>query len=222
MKRIYHGLGDAPLGLLAYDATRVRAADQEERLAQGNPLDRFVEQVAALCNQFGLNGTRLLWRWRKWRSARAEARAQRVNRLRAATGKFKMCPSCRSLVPGGQRVCPGCGVSLASVRAPGAARFLANAMPLNRSVTAMVVTANVAVYILMGLAAGFAEPKAGGMSGLFSLLGFDSFTLARFGWGYGPWVVYAGEIWRLFTPLFLHAGHGCYIVVRHRLSIGDI
>lgn len=198
----------------------------EDRLEQGSPLDRFVERVATLCNQFGLNGTRLLWRWRNWRTTQTEAQAQRANRLRGATGKFKMCPSCRSLVPAGQGTCPSCSISLASVSAPGAARYLANAIPLSRSVTALLVSANVAVYVLMGFAAGFSKPRGGGISGLFSLMSFDSSTLARFGWGYGPWVYYAGEIWRLFTPLFLHAGlihlfFNCYVLVQVGRLIED-
>lgn len=186
-------------------------------------LDRFVEAVAQRLNGLGLNGTRLAWRWRNWRSGQVEAAAQRQNRLRAVTGRHKMCPACRGLVAGGETMCPECGASLAKVAAPGAGRLIANSMPAFQSFTALVVTANVSVYLLMSVSAGF-DTSGGG--GLFSLFGFDGPTLARFGMGFGPWVVGRGETWRLLTPLFLHAGlihlfFNCYVLMQVGRLIED-
>ena len=76
------------------------------------PADRLVELLARGMTAVGLNGTRLLWRWRQHKLKRAEAGLRGEIFWRSAKSKHKMCRSCRALVPRDASTCPDCGTRL--------------------------------------------------------------------------------------------------------------
>ncbi len=92
-------------------------------------LDELVELVAKAMDAVGLHGRRLRWKWSRRKLAIAEKKASVSVMLRSAKGRHKMCPSCRALVPRSAGKCPECGESLATVRAPGFNRLIANMFP---------------------------------------------------------------------------------------------
>lgn len=168
-------------------------------------LDRVVELLARAMDALGLNGTRLRWRWNRRRRDLGEGvlRAQMV--VRSTRGTYKMCPSCRALVPRGARTCSECGALLSTVRAPGVSRVLSNLIPGTTAATFVILAVNTimlaAVILLPYTAPG--EPTRSLLSRLFS---FDTFTLVRFGSGLAALTVVNHEWWRIITPIFLHAG----------------
>jgi len=163
-------------------------------------LDRVVFFIADTLDALGLNGTRLRWKWNQKRVQLGESGLRAENLWRSARSKHKMCPSCRALVSRGAQTCEECGTPLASVRAPGLGRLIANVLPGATAATSLILLVN-GFWFLMTM---MAQMKGGGDG--FSLFGsFGWELLIRLGSGYSPATLH-GEWWRIVTPIFLHAG----------------
>lgn len=175
-----------------------------------SPLDGLVDGALGLLGKLGFNTTRLRWRWNRYREQLRQRRRDAENRMRGLTGRHRMCPSCRALVPSGSRACSECGASLAGGSGPGPARLLQWIMPGIPRVSALIVSANFLIFILMAMRAGFA-PASGG---LFNIMSFSGETLYRYGAGSDLLLRATGSLsfflredwWRLVTPTFLHHG----------------
>jgi len=168
-------------------------------------LDRLVDLLARGLDALGFNGTRLRWRWNARRRDLGEAGFRAAVVTRSARVQFKMCPSCRALVPKSAWTCGECGAGLASVRAPGIGRLVSNVLPGATAATGLIFLVNGLLFLLALLApvAG-AEAARSGSAGV--LRGFDVATLLRYGAGHGRVTFELGEWWRLVTPIFLHGG----------------
>lgn len=171
-------------------------------------------------NGVGLNGNRLIWRWRRFRRELGERRLRTSMVFRSARTKHKMCPACRSLVPRSAGSCPECGESLHAVRNPGASRTLANLFPGVTTATSLIMLVNGLLFVLMLMA----QLRFGESPGLL-MRAFDVELMARFGMGVSRptrlsnGAVIGGEWWRWITPIFQHAGllhffFNSYLLVR--------
>lgn len=168
-------------------------------------LDKLVELLARALDAVGLNGTRLRWRWNQRRRELGESGFKAEMILRSTTGAYKMCPSCRALVPRHARTCTECGAPLAGVRAPGISRAIANLIPGATATSTGLLALNTLMYAAVLLVPARMEGYDPGppMSRLFS---FDGLSLIRYGSGLSGLTIELHEWWRIVTPVFLHGG----------------
>jgi rhomboid protease GluP len=168
-------------------------------------LDRLVELWARILDAFGGSGARVRWRWNQRRRELGEAGLKAQMVVRATRGAYKMCPSCRALVPRSAGRCTECDAPLAGVRAPGISRAVANLIPGATATTFVLLLANTllfAVVLLLPVRLDAYDPG----STASRLFGFDPLSLIRYGSGYAPLTLSLREWWRLVTPVFLHGG----------------
>ena len=161
--------------------------------------DRAVDLLATAMDALGLNGTRLRWKWGQRRARIAESGLRAEILWRSARARHKMCPACRALVPRGANRCTACGEGLASVRAPGVGRLIANVLPGATAATSLILLAD-GFWFLMTL---MAHMRSGSEASLLGSFGGE--LLFRFGSGFSP-LTLQGEWWRFVTPIFLHGG----------------
>ncbi len=179
-------------------------------------LDRLVERALHALASLGMNTTRLRWKWNRLRDRMKRQRLDAAIRLRGVTGRHRMCPSCRALVPVGSRTCTECGDSLAGAATPGLGRLVQWILPGIPPISATILSVNFGIFILIALRAGF-EPMSGGggaFGALFGILSFSADVLTRYGAGNNYLLWFSGtlsgfvgeEWWRLICPIFLHGG----------------
>src|SRR5437899_2037 len=150
---------------------------------------------------FGVGGTRWEWKKRAWRQGLELRLAEWENLERGVRVRMKMCRSCRALVERGEAICPSCGASLRGTAAGGAHRLVALLLPGFGSVTLLLVTINIIMSLVIFLIWGSGE----GHPGLMGLLSPPGKALYLFGEKWTP-AILAGEVWRLVTANYLHAG----------------
>jgi rhomboid protease GluP len=168
-------------------------------------LDRLVELAAQALDALGLNGTRLRWKWNKRRRDLGEAGLKATMVVRSTQGTYKMCPSCRALVPRAARRCTECNAPLAGVSAPGITRVMANLIPGTTATSAGLLLANTAMFaVMLLLPVQLPGYEPGEM--ISRLLQFDWLSEIRYGSGFSPLTVGMHEWWRIVTPVFLHGG----------------
>ena len=167
----------------------------------GRILRAALEAILRLCDAVGARGARWQWKKQTWRRLLDERISGWENLERGVRARMRMCPECRTLVPRSDRACPSCGASLRGVPGGGPARLLGLLFPASRPATTILITANVAISLLLLVTWGTSEESSG-------LLGFLSAPPAAY-YVFGEKVPLAsimGEYWRLVTANYLHGG----------------
>ncbi|HKY33220.1 MAG TPA: rhomboid family intramembrane serine protease [Candidatus Polarisedimenticolia bacterium] len=143
------------------------------------------------------------WQWLRMRSRhRLDAAAGDLENIRrGAEARTRMCSHCRALIPAEARLCPECGERPGRPVTRGLSRVAENMMPAAVSVTSVVLTLNVGVYLLEHLVSTqLSRTLPSGLSDAawwMALTALGSNT---------PALVTEGEVWRLLTYCFLHWG----------------
>lgn len=152
----------------------------------------WIETLVTLAGLVGMNKVRVRWKLMRYR----EGAAQQGRRARARAAhvgyEHKVCPRCGTINDRDARTCVKCEDRLRSHRWQQVER-VGLSVPGFLSISTALCVAMLAIYAFL------ATESAGG---LWSL---DSLTLLRHGGSYPP-AIRAGEVWRLGTSIFLHAG----------------
>ena len=117
----------------------------------------------------------------------------------------RMCPNCRALVERGASVCPFCGEKLRSPRArssPGAPGRILGVIPIPSTATSAVVAVTIALYGISWYMT--ATSASAQFNGAPAMGGISGDVLLRLG-AKSPDIL-VGQLWRLVTAIFLHAG----------------
>jgi membrane associated rhomboid family serine protease len=167
----------------------------------GRLLRAGLEGWIACLDLLGARGVRWEWKKRSWRQALEERLGSWENLGRGVQGRLRMCRSCRTLVDRRETTCPACGASMRGVPGGGTGRLLSMLVPGVGSATMALLTINVGMALLVLLL----SIRSYGGSGLGSLWSPPSAVLYLLGGKWYP-AIRAGQIWRLVTAGYLHAG----------------
>ncbi|HZS07206.1 MAG TPA: rhomboid family intramembrane serine protease [Blastocatellia bacterium] len=114
-----------------------------------------------------------------------------------ANGNLKMCRACRGLIAADTATCPLCG-AVSHYAAGGGSGT--GALSVNWSVTLILITVNVIVYVLSLLLTKQLGTEPGEEANPFTPSGLANYYLGSVRWP----EVNAGQYWRLITYAFLH------------------
>jgi rhomboid protease GluP len=112
-----------------------------------------------------------------------------------------MCPHCRAFITTNDKICPYCDTKVGprAIDMRNAGEMVAGIFPSAQFVTCLILTLNVAMYLVTVIAAS----KNGQGGGLMNL---DTYTLLQYGASNPLFVRGSGQWWRLITAGFLHGG----------------
>ncbi len=175
-----------------------------------NPFRQILEDTASLARDVRRGMDHLLWRftwWKRRRGAQAgRALSEAENVRRSVTAASKMCRECRALIPASASSCPECGARTTHIRSGGIGRALAHLLPVEPSVSMLLVTVYFLIFItglVLSMRMDAPGPEARGP--FQSLMSIDFRALVMTGANYAP-LSGGPEPWRLLTATFLHGG----------------
>lgn len=155
---------------------------------------------------------RLQWKLKRWLLALEEQLGVFRNLLLGARVTTRMCPSCRALVGVRDRTCSFCGARL-SRRPSGLGKILQNVLPHYAPISYSLMSVNFLLFLAVFYSDIRHTPEDLGIL----LRGPSPSTLLAWGADAGAWVA-QGQIWRLVSAIFLHAGiihllFNCYALI---------
>jgi len=166
----------------------------------------IINDTRSLINDLRALARRMSTRWQWFRAKSShrieEASADLENLRRSAGTRTRMCNECRALIPVSARVCPECGEPPGRRVPTGVSRVMQNMLPRWVSVSSMILTLNIVLYLISllvssHLAGDVLPSKYQGAAWNIALITLGANV---------PALVSAGELWRLLTMVFLHGG----------------
>ena len=143
---------------------------------------------------------RFQWKLKRWRLELERQLETFRNLWLGSRVSTRMCPSCRALVGTGDRTCSFCGARLKG-KPSGLGKLLQNVLPHYAPVSYSLLTVNFILFLAVFYSDSRRTPEDLGIL----LRGPSSSSLVAWGADAG-WLVAQGQMWRLISAIFLHAG----------------
>ena len=155
---------------------------------------------------------RLQWKLKRWLLELEQRLEVFRNLMLGARVSTRMCPSCRALVGVGDRTCSFCGARLRR-RPSGLGKVLQNVLPHYAPISYSLLGVNFLLFVAVFYSDSHHTPEDLGML----LRGPSPASLVSWGADAGL-LVGQGQVWRLVSAIFLHAGilhllFNCYALV---------